>query len=99
MANDLNKNVSQIVLEKFLPGFMSNLVVCKSVDRQLLEGAINPKTGDSVQFKRPHQYQAHRTPTGDLSGITGSELVSATATARIRNYITVKIPYCFTRTY
>ncbi len=93
MANDLNKNVSQIVLEKFLPGFMSNLVVCKSVDRQLLEGAINPKTGDSVQFKRPHQYQAHRTPTGDLSGITGSELVSATATARIRNYITVKIPY------
>ena len=68
MANALNKNVSEIVLKKFLPGFMDDLVLAETVDRQLLTGVINPNTGDSVQFKRPHQYEGVRTPSGDISG-------------------------------
>jgi len=93
MANNLDKNVSQLVLKKFLPGFKSDLVVCKSIDTQILEGVINPNTGDSVQLKRPHQYQAIRSATGDISGSAASDLVSATATASIADYITVKISY------
>lgn len=61
MANNLDSNVSQIVLKKFLPGFMSDLVLCKTVDRQLLSGEINSSTGDSVSFKRPHQFRSERT--------------------------------------
>ncbi|MCV5579186.1 head protein, partial [Escherichia coli] len=52
MPNNLDSNVSQIVLKKFLPGFMSDLVLAKTVDRQLLAGEINSSTGDSVSFKR-----------------------------------------------
>lgn len=50
MPNNLDSNVSQIVLKKFLPGFMSDLVLAKTVDRQLLAGEINSSTGDSVSF-------------------------------------------------
>lgn len=61
MPNNLDSNVSQIVLKKFLPGFMSDLVLAKTVDRQLLAGEINSSTGDSVSFKRPHQFSSLRT--------------------------------------
>lgn len=60
MPNNLDSNVSQIVLKKFLPGFMSDLVLAKTVDRQLLAGEINSSTGDSVSFKRPHQFSSLR---------------------------------------
>ena len=36
MANNLTSNTSSIVLKKFLPGFMSDLVSCKTVNRQLI---------------------------------------------------------------
>ena len=42
---------------------MSDLVLAKTVDRQLLAGEINSSTGDSVSFKRPHQFSSLRTPT------------------------------------
>lgn len=93
MANSLDKNVSTMVLKKFLPGFESDLVLCKTVDTQLLEGVINPSTGQSVQFKRPHQYRSERTPGGDMTGKTPSEIVSATATASISDFITVYIDW------
>lgn len=91
MANTLSKNVSQKVLEKFLPGFMDDLVLAETVDRQVLEGIINPTTGSSVQLKRPHQYRSERTADGDMTGKTASQLISATATASISDYITVFI--------
>jgi len=93
MANNLDKNVSEIVLKEFLPGFMDDLVLCKEVDRQMLTGSINPNTGETVQFKRPHQYQVQRTPAGDISGGTPSALISATATARTSEYITIDIEW------
>lgn len=91
--NNLDKNVSEIVLKKFLPGFMDDLVLSKTVNRQLLDGSLNPNTGDEVQFKRPHQYRTERTPTGDVSAAVSSELISATATARVSDYITVLIEW------
>ena len=72
MANNLEKNTSEIVLEKFLPGFMDDRVLLQTVDTQLLEGQINPRTGDSVQMKVPHQYEVLRTATGDTSGLDAS---------------------------
>lgn len=93
MPNNLDSNVSQIVLKKFLPGFMSDLVLAKTVDRQLLAGEINSSTGDSVSFKRPHQFSSLRTPTGDISGKNKNNLISGKATGRVGNYITVAVEY------
>lgn len=92
-TNKLDSNVSQIVLKKFLPGFMSDLVLAKTVDRQLLAGEINSSTGDSVSFKRPHQFSSLRSPTGDISGQTKNNIVSGKATGRVGNYITVAVEY------
>lgn len=92
-TNDLKSNVSQIVLKKFLPGFMSDLVLAKTVDRQLLAGEINSRTGDSVSFKRPHQFASKRTATGDISGQAKNNLISGKATGKVGNYITVAVEY------
>jgi len=92
-TNKLDSNVSQIVLKKFLPGFMSDLVLAKTVDRQLLAGEINSSTGDSVSFKRPHQFASVRTPTGDISGQAKNNLISGKATGKVGNYITVAVEY------
>ncbi|AFJ47266.1 P22 phage major capsid protein family protein [Shimwellia blattae] len=92
-TNNLDSNVSQIVLKKFLPGFMSDLVLAKTVDRQLLAGEINSSTGDSVSFKRPHQFASKRTETGDISGQAKNNLISGKATGRVGNYITVAVEY------
>ncbi|MFI2962643.1 P22 phage major capsid protein family protein [Klebsiella aerogenes] len=92
-TNNLDSNVSQIVLKKFLPGFMSDLVLAKTVDRQLLAGEINPSTGDSVSFKRPHQFASKRTANGDISGQAKNNLISGKATGRVGNYITVAVEW------
>lgn len=92
-TNDLNSNVSQIVLKKFLPVFMSDLVLAKTVDRQLLSGEINASTGDSVSFKRPHQFKSLRTATGDISGQAKNNIISGKATGRVGNYITVAVEW------
>ncbi|WP_180980527.1 P22 phage major capsid protein family protein [Vibrio diazotrophicus] len=93
MPNNLDSNVSQKVLKKFLPGFMSDLVLCKTVDRQLLAGEINSDTGDSVSFKRPHQFSSLRTAGGDISGQTKNNLISGKATGTVSNYITVAVEW------
>lgn len=93
MPNNLDSNVSQIVLKKFLKGFMSDLVLAKTVDRQLLAGEINADTGDSVSFKRPHQFRSIRTAGGDITGQTKNSLISGKATGRVGNYITVPVEW------
>ncbi|NUD47693.1 head protein, partial [Escherichia coli] len=93
MPNNLDSNVSQIVLKKFLKGFMSDLVLAKTVDRQLLAGEINADTGDSVSFKRPHQFRSIRTPGGDITGQTKNSLISGKATGRVGTYITVPVEW------
>jgi len=93
MANSLSKNTSTIVLKKFLSGFMSDIVLAKSVDTQIIAGQITPDTGSTVQIKRPHQYIAERTSDGDVSGSTKNQLTSATATATVGDFITVRIEW------
>ena len=93
MANNLNGNVSQIVLKKFATMFQNDCVLVKTVDRQLIQGEINPNTGDTVYLKRPHQFASTRTADGDISATTTQNLVSGKIPAKISNYCTVEIAY------
>ena len=93
MANNLNSNVSQIVLKKFAPMFQNDCVLVKTVDRQLIQGEINPNTGDTVYLKRPHQFASTRTADGDISATTTQNLVSGKIPAKISNYCTVEVAY------
>lgn len=91
VPNNTSKNVSKVVLQKFLPAFGSDLVLTKTINRQIIQNKIDNKTGDSIQIKRPHQFKTEETPDGDLTGKDPSALVSATATAKVGNYITVYV--------
>jgi len=93
MANNLDKNVSEIVLQKFIPGFMDSAVLLNTVDRQVIQGDINENSGETVQLKRPHQYAVERTSDGDLSAASTSNLISATATATTSNMATVWVEW------
>lgn len=93
MANNLTENTSEKVLKKFLSGFMSDIVLAKSVDTQIIAGELNPSTGDKVRIKRPHQYIAERTSDGDVTGTTKNKLTSATAFAEVGEYITIRIEW------
>lgn len=93
MANNTTGNVSQLVLKKFAPGFMSTSVLTNAVDRQVIQGEINPNTGGTVRLKRPQQFKAIRTSNGNLTGNDPSNLISGTIDASISNYCTVYINY------
>lgn len=89
--NNLSKNISQTVLEKFLPEFSSDLVLTKTINKEILsgKGKLTNKTGDTVQIKRPHQFKVEETDDGDLTNSTPSALVSATASAKVGKFISV----------
>lgn len=89
MANNLGSNVSSMVLKKFAPAFMSQSVLLRTVDRQVIKGEINPNTGDSVFLKRPHYSNVLRTTNGDLSGQSADGMTSGKILAKISNYATV----------
>ena len=93
MGNNVDKNVSTIVLKKFIKGFESQRVLSKIVDRQLIKGEIDADTGGTVQLKRPMQFGVISTPDGDISGKAKSNLISGTVTAKVDNYITVAVSY------
>lgn len=92
-SNNLGSNVSQKVLRKFAPGFMANSVIVNAVDRQVIQGEINPQTGGSVSLKRRHQFKSIRTATGDLTGQSPSNLIAGKITATISEFCTVWIEY------
>lgn len=93
MANNLSSNVSSLVLKKFAPMFQSDCVLLNTVNRQLIQGEINPNTGDTVFLKRPHQYRSLRTPSGDISGQNKSPIISGKIAATISEYCTVAVEY------
>lgn len=89
MANNLSSNVSSMVLKKFAPAFMSNSVLLRTVDRQIIKGEIDPNTGDSVFLKRPHYSNVMRTANGDLTGKSADPFTSGKILAKISSYATV----------
>ncbi|MFP3029479.1 MAG: P22 phage major capsid protein family protein [Arsenophonus sp.] len=61
MPNNLKSNISQIVLNNSYRGFIPNVVLSNTVDRQLLLSEINLNTGDNLMFKRIHQFKSEKT--------------------------------------
>ena len=72
---------------------MSDVVLLNTVNRQLIEGEINPNTGSTVWLKRPMQFKSVRTPEGDLSGLPTQDMISGKVPAKISNYVTVEVSW------
>lgn len=87
-ANDLTSNTMRKLLDVFLKHFESNRVVTKTVNTQLFQGKFTPASGATVDIKRPHDYISHRTPGGDISAITKSDIHAGKATAKVQDYFT-----------
>ena len=87
MANNLDKNTTKKIARKFIDGYEADMVTLETIDRTTIPtGSINPQTGATYQVKRKHQFKTVRTPGGDLSAATKSDLISATATATVQEY-------------
>jgi hypothetical protein len=89
MANNLSSNVTRQVARVFLENFEASRVLTKAVDTQLLSGKFSPKSGATVDFKRPHDYNSLRTSGGDISSSTKSDIISGKATGTVQDYFTV----------
>ncbi len=68
-------------------------VLSKNVDTQLLAGKFSPRSGDTVDFKRPTDYVSVRTPAGDVSGEVASDIITGKASGIVQNYFTVFVDY------
>jgi hypothetical protein len=89
MANNLGSNTTTPLAKGFLKAVESTRVLTKAVNTQLLTGKINPASGTTADFKRPHQYNSIETTGGDISLSTKSDIISGKATGTVQNYITV----------
>jgi len=89
MANNLSSNVTTPLAKGFLKAVESTRVLTKAVNSQLLQGKINPSSGSTADFKRPHQYNTIETAAGDIGSSTKSDIISGKATGTVQNYITV----------
>lgn len=93
MANNFDSNFTRKLARVFLEKFDSERVLSKNVDTQLLSGKFNPSTGENVDFKRPTDYVSVRTSNGDVSGETGSDIITGKATGTVQDYFTAFVDY------
>lgn len=93
MANNLDSNITRKLARVFLEKFESSRIHSKNVNTQLLDGKFNPSSGDTVDFKRPTDYVSKRTPSGDVSGGTRSDIVTGKASGIVQDYFTVDVDY------
>jgi len=92
-SNSLDNNTTRELARVFLEEFEASRVLTKTVNTQLLEGRFNPKSGTSVDFKRPHDFKTDRTSNGDISSTDKSDIISAKATGTVQDYFTVHIDW------
>ncbi len=93
MANSFDSNFTRKLARVFLEKFDSERVLSKNVDTQLLQGRFDPSTGANVDFKRPTDYVSVRTPTGDLTSETASDIITGKATGTVQDYFTAFVDY------
>ena len=93
MANDFSSNFNRKIMDSFLDSFQSSRVLTKDVDTQLFQGKFNPSTGESIDVKRPTDFNTVRTPKGDVSGQTKSDIITGKATATVQDYFTAFVDY------
>lgn len=89
MTVNTASNITRPLMRAFLEEFEANRVVTKTVDTQVFNGKITPRTGTTVDIKRPHDYRTSRTSDGDLTSETKSDIISGKASATVQNYFTV----------
>jgi len=87
MANNFN-NFTLEIAKAFLDGFEAARVLSKNVNTQMLDGKFNPDTGTVTDFKRPTDYLTVRSPTGDVSGDTASNIITGRAHGTVQDYFT-----------
>lgn len=94
MANNFESNFTRKLAPIILKAFENKRTITKNVDTQLLDGRYsNADTGENVDFKRPTDYVSVRTPKGDVSGETPSDIITGKATGTVQNYFTVFVDY------
>lgn len=93
MANNFASNFTEKLARLFLTSFESARVLSKNVNTQLLEGKYNEESGDTISFKRPHDYRTYRNSTGDLTSATKSDIIAGKASGTIQDYFTVWVSY------
>lgn len=93
MANNLASNVTNKVARVFLEEFEKARVISKTVNTTLLSPEFTPQFGDTVRFKRPHQYRSVRTAGGDITAATKNSIVAGSAVATVQDYFTVPIEW------
>jgi len=93
MANSFDSNITRKLARVFLEKFESARIHSKNVNTQLLDGKFNPSSGDTVDFKRPTDYVSKRTPEGDISGGTRSDIVTGKASGTVQDYFTVDVDF------
>ena len=92
-SNSLANNVTRQLARTFLDSFESSRVLTKAVDTQLLSGRFSPKSGTTVDFKRPHDFKTERTAAGDISSVDNNDLIAAKATGTVQSYFTVHLDF------
>ena len=93
MADNFDSNFTRQLARVFLEKFDSERVLTKNVDTQLLAGKFNPASGENVDFKRPTDYVSVRTPKGDLTSETASDIITGKATGTVQDYFTTFVDY------
>ena len=93
MTNNFDSNFSRKLMRSFLDKFESERVLTKNVDTQLFAGKFNGSTGDTIDVKRPTDYNTVRTANGDVSGETKSDILTGKASAVVQDYFTAFVDY------
>lgn len=93
MANNLGSNTVEDLARIFLEHMESTRVLTKTVDTQLLQGRYTPRTGGTVSFKRPHDYNTIETVGGDISASNKSDIISGKATGVVQNFLTQAVEW------
>jgi hypothetical protein len=93
MANSFDSNFTQVVADGFMDPFQTKRMLSNNVNTQLLDGKFTPKTGNIVNFKRANDYVSERTPEGDISGSSRSDIITGQASGIVQDMITTSVDY------
>ena len=93
MANNFDSNFTRKLMRSFLDKFESERVLTKNVNTQLFAGKFNGSTGDTIDVKRPTDYVTVRTPEGDLTSDSPSDIITGKASAVVQDYFTAFVDF------
>jgi hypothetical protein len=91
MANNYTGNTNKKLLQAFTKNFMADVVVSKTVERQILVGDFDDSAGGQVAMKRGVQYTPIRSSDGDLSGGQRNPVRVGQVLGEVGQYITVLV--------